>query len=118
MSRNSIGKQGESFAVQYLKNKGYQIVDRNVRIGKYEIDIIASKNKTLVFFEIKTRDSESWDSNLKSWRYSQQKRFLFAVKRYLTDNNLWNKIDVRLDFIEINSGNWSIQHLENVLTDH
>ncbi|MGC9366529.1 MAG: YraN family protein [bacterium] len=117
MSRKSIGKQGECLALQYLKEKGYQLVGKNVRMGRFEIDIIAKQNQTLVFFEVKTRAMDSWDSNFTSWSYAQQKRFLFAVKRYLTDNNLWNKFDIRLDFIAINSGNWSIEHIENALTD-
>ena len=43
-----LGKKGEQLAVNYLINKGYKIVERNWRFQKAEIDIIATKDKTLI----------------------------------------------------------------------
>ena len=52
-----IGKQGEIFAVDYLKNRGYTILDVNWRHHHWELDIIAAIDKTLHFVEVKTRTS-------------------------------------------------------------
>ena len=53
----NIGKIGENKACEYLKNKGYRIIDRNYREKFGEIDIIAvSRDLTLVFVEVKTID--------------------------------------------------------------
>jgi len=53
----NIGKIGENKAREYLKNKGYRIIDRNYREKFGEIDIIAvSRDLTLVFIEVKTID--------------------------------------------------------------
>lgn len=52
-----IGKQGESFAVDYLISRGYTILDVNWRHHHWELDIIASIDKTLHFVEVKTRTS-------------------------------------------------------------
>ena len=46
---------GEDIAVNYLKKKGYKIIERNFRKGYGEIDIIALKKNVLVFVEVKTR---------------------------------------------------------------
>jgi len=60
MSDNKkIGKLGEDIGVKYLKNKGYKILDRNfekrvVSMKFGEIDIIAKKDKTIIFCEVKT----------------------------------------------------------------
>ncbi|WP_312353675.1 YraN family protein, partial [Aminipila sp.] len=51
----SLGFQGEEVASNYLKNKGYQVLERNFRCKMGEIDIIACIHKTLVFVEVKTR---------------------------------------------------------------
>ena len=56
MAENSkaLGDWGENIAADYLKNKGYQILNRNWKNKWGEIDIVAEKNKVLVFVEVKT----------------------------------------------------------------
>ncbi len=49
------GDLGEDFAVEFLKKKGYEIIDRNFRTRVGEIDIVAVYEDTLVFVEVKTR---------------------------------------------------------------
>ena len=55
MYNKVIGEWGESLACDYLKNKGYQIIAKNVKLSNQEIDIISSKNEITVFVEVKTR---------------------------------------------------------------
>lgn len=58
--RQQLGKKGENIASNYLRNKGYQVIDRNFK-GRYgELDIIAIKNHKLIFVEVKTRVDESF----------------------------------------------------------
>ena len=49
------GAIGEQAAVDYLRQNGFMIVERNYRIGRSEIDIIASRYDELHFVEVKTR---------------------------------------------------------------
>ncbi len=52
---SQLGQFGENIACEYLKNKGYKIIERNYRQPWGEIDIIAvAPDKTLVFIEVKT----------------------------------------------------------------
>jgi putative endonuclease len=55
VTTKSIGDFGERYAANYLRLHGYWIKERNYRSGKYEIDIIASTLKDIVFAEVKTR---------------------------------------------------------------
>ncbi len=56
MSQNiQKGKAGEEIAIAVLRKKGYQIQHVNWRTEHLEIDIIASKEETTVFVEVKTR---------------------------------------------------------------
>lgn len=57
MNHLQTGKRGEALAVAHLQEKNYKIYDRNVRLGRDEIDIIAydSEMRMLVFVEVKTR---------------------------------------------------------------
>ena len=51
------GDRGEDYTAAYLKKNGYKILSRNYRKSYGEIDIIASKGKTICFVEVKTRHS-------------------------------------------------------------
>ena len=51
----TTGKSGEDLASQWLELKGYQIIERNWRNRRNEVDIIASEKKVLHFIEVKTR---------------------------------------------------------------
>ena len=54
---NELGKRGEDAAVNYLIEKGYQILRRNYRYLKAEVDIIAKKDDVIIGVEVKTRTS-------------------------------------------------------------
>jgi putative endonuclease len=53
--RQALGREGEARAARFLESRGYQIVARNVRAERVEIDLVASRGERLVFVEVKTR---------------------------------------------------------------
>lgn len=53
--RLSLGEQGERLAAKALKKAGYKILERNAKLGRFEIDIIARDADTVAFVEVKTR---------------------------------------------------------------
>ena len=56
MSKHSkIGIKGEHIGAEFLLNKGYNILHKNWRSGRKEVDIIAFKDDILVIVEVKTR---------------------------------------------------------------
>lgn len=55
LAKDELGKLGEQLAEQYLLERGYEILFRNWRTFRYELDLIASKNNTIHFVEVKTR---------------------------------------------------------------
>lgn len=52
-----LGEKGEGLAVKFLKKKGYKIIKQNYKTPIGEIDIIAKDEETLIFIEVKTRES-------------------------------------------------------------
>lgn len=56
---NVKGKEGEELAVQYFTDRGYDILFRNWRFSKYEIDIIAEKDSVLHIIEVKLLASKN-----------------------------------------------------------
>ena len=57
MTTDELGSWGEDFTVNYLQKKRYQILDRNYRFLKNEVDIIAKFENQLVIIEVKTRQT-------------------------------------------------------------
>lgn len=53
----SLGKEGEELARKFLKKKGYKLIEQNYKTPMGEIDVIAKDGETLVFVEVKTRES-------------------------------------------------------------
>lgn len=55
--KHKTGKIGEQYAAEYLQKNGYKIVHQNLYTRFGEIDIVAYKDRRLVFVEVKTRKS-------------------------------------------------------------
>lgn len=53
-----LGRRGESAAAAYLKRHGYQILARGDRLWPGELDLVALDRRTIVFVEVKTRQSQ------------------------------------------------------------
>ena len=56
---NETGKLGEQLALQWAMDNEFHIREQNWRFGKWEIDLIASKNDRLHFFEVKNKKNQS-----------------------------------------------------------
>ena len=58
-SYRKIGDLGEDIAIRFLIKKQFQILERNYQKKWGEIDIVAQKGNSIIFFEVKTRDSKN-----------------------------------------------------------
>ena len=110
---NQLGKKGEKLAVDFLLDKGYDIVEQNYRFDKAEVDIIAKKNQTLAIIEVKTRSTSDFGDPQNFLKPKQIQRIVKAVDEYVLVNNL--DVEIRFDIIAIVKENkgFSIEHLEN-----
>ncbi|MBU1122585.1 MAG: YraN family protein [Candidatus Omnitrophota bacterium] len=63
MNKNlEIGYNGELIAAKYLREKKYEIIERNYRNKYGEIDLIAWDKKALVFVEVRTKVGQQFGS--------------------------------------------------------
>lgn len=112
-AHNELGKQGEDAACQYLKERGYTIVDRNWRYDRHEIDIIAENEDFIVFVEVKTRASTEWGNPEDFISKIQMKRIISAADFYLKEYDI--EKDARFDVISIlkNKSTFEIEHIDD-----
>ena len=110
---NELGKKGEQLAVDFLVENSYDIVERNYRFDKAEVDIIAQKGDVLAIVEVKTRSSLEFGNPQDFVKPKQIKNLVKAVDEYVTENDL--DVEVRFDIVAIVKENkaYKIEHLEN-----
>ncbi|MCC5944182.1 MAG: YraN family protein [Bernardetiaceae bacterium] len=114
MHSKAIGTYYENLALEYLLNKGYQLLERNYRYKRSEIDIIASKEDVLVFIEVKFRRSDAFGMPEESVSDAQAERILEAAEDFI-ENRLPSQDDIRFDIIAIlkRQNQIEIKHFED-----
>lgn len=98
--KQAIGRWGENVAAEYLRNRGYEIVARNLRTPYGELDVIARKDGVIVFVEVKTRTGTSYGLPEGSVTPAKIAHLLDAARHFL-QTNLENDCDWRVDVIAI-----------------
>ena len=96
---NDIGEKGEQLAVNYLLKDGYEVLEKNWRFKKSEIDIIAKKGNELVFVEVKTRSSNHFQEPEEAVTLKKQKQIFIGANEYI--QSLEDEVNVRFDIISI-----------------
>ena len=119
MSRQTqaTGQWGEETAAHYLEGKGYTILERNFHTAHGEIDIIATKEETLVFVEVKTRSSHAFAYPEASVTRRKQAAMLFAAEEYIQAHSE-NAESWQFDILAIERRTGEkpeIVHFENVI---
>ncbi len=99
---HGLGRKGELLATSFLEKSGYSIIAANIKLGNLEIDLIASHNGWLYFFEIKTKSTPlpSNDDNLVTQK--QLTNLKKAAHIYAARNKInWQKIKFDLIVVYI-----------------
>ncbi len=107
-----LGKRGESLAIEYLKVKGYKILEINWRTNHREVDIIAQDNDEIVFIEVKTRTSIYSGNPVEAVNVQKQRLLIDAAEDYIISNNI--DLEARFDIISviINGHKQNINHIK------
>ena len=98
-SHNELGTLGEKLALNYLKEKGYEVLEKNYRYLKAEVDLIAKHTDVIVFVEVKARTTNYFGEPELAVTTAKQKLLIEAADYYASSNELQNEI--RFDVIAI-----------------
>jgi putative endonuclease len=100
MQRQSLGKWGEERAVRELERRGYAILARRYRTRHGEIDIVAEDGGTIVFVEVKARETGECGSAAEAVTVRKQRRLASMAVDYLARNHVTDKPS-RFDVVAI-----------------
>lgn len=116
IGNRAYGDEGERAACDYLKKRGWKIVERNVRRAGDEIDIIARKKDLTAFVEVKRRNTTDYGEAAEAVDRRKMRHIARAAKIYAYEKGLEDSPQ-RFDIIEVTPN--GINHIEDAfdLTD-
>ena len=100
MERKSTGAIGEKLARDFLKKKGYSILETNYRCREGEIDIVARQKDCLVFIEVRTKSNLEFGSPEESITATKIRHLERAAQHYCQNSNK-SPDSWRIDFVAV-----------------
>ncbi|PKL51976.1 MAG: YraN family protein [Nitrospira bacterium HGW-Nitrospira-1] len=110
---NTLGKEGEDMAADFLKKKGFGIIKKNYRTVFGEIDIIAKDKDIIVFVEVKTRTDNVFAHPFEA--VNQKKRDKIRKVALCFMKTQKKEFPARFDVLSITSdrGETRIEHIKD-----
>lgn len=95
-----LGERGEALAWNFLRKRGYAILEKNYRIRLGEIDIIAQKEGAIVFIEVKTRRNHAFGSPEEAIDHRKRLKLARVSQAYLQTKK-WEEKPARFDILSL-----------------
>jgi len=114
--KKNFGADGESIAAEFLESNNFTIIEKNFFAGKSgEIDIIAVKDKLLLFVEVKARSSDRYGGGIYSITEDKKRKLRSAAKRYLLKTPIYNSSEylIRFDLIIVKDG--TVEWIDDII---
>ena len=109
-----LGRKGENLAKTFLEGLGYEILDENWTHGKAEVDLIAYKDRMIIFTEVKTRTGNGFGEPEDFVDMRKQKLLADAADEYIYLMD--HQGEVRFDIISVlfdRNENYTLKHIED-----
>lgn len=107
------GAAAESLALQYLKNQGLTLVEKNFNLKQGEIDLIMMDSGTLVFVEVRFRRNSKYGTPADTVNTSKQKKLVLTASIYLQQKGLTDRYPCRFDVVAITHGKGKVTSQAN-----
>ena len=111
---NELGKWGEDEAALYLEDEGYVIIDRDWKIGKRDLDILALSpdGKTLAVVEVKTRSGDEYQQPEEAVDGRKMRNLAIAANAYVKEHQVDKEL--RFDIISVVGVGRQVKCLEHL----
>ena len=116
--RKKLGDWGEQIASNYLETQGYEILARNFHTHHGELDLIATKNKSLCFIEVKTRSNHAYGFGEEAINAKKLQAMFASIESYLESLGSEAPTEWQIDIIIVEGRKGdpapTILHYENI----
>ncbi len=110
-----IGNKAEVAAARWLTENGFTVLDRNWRNGHYELDIVAKKEDTLHFIEVKCRKLGGLTTPEEAITTAKFRSLSKAAEQYLVTNEISSEIQFDLVSVEYSTNGYDITYIPNAM---
>lgn len=101
--RTDIGRRYEDQAALFFERSGYEILERNWRAGRKEIDLIVRNREVVAFVEVKAAISDKYGHPSEKVDARKQQHLIEAARRFITEKEIAG-VDLRFDVITFTGG--------------
>jgi putative endonuclease len=95
---------GERRVARHYRLRGYRILDTNVQVGRYELDLIVRRGRQLIFVEVKERATMAYGGPVAAVGPEKRRRVRHAARAWLHANSSHRGLDVRLEVAAVLAG--------------
>ena len=117
-AHNEFGAWGEQVAEEYLRHKGYSILERDWHYGHKDLDIVAYEDdtQTLVIVEVKARHTEAVSTALQAVSYQKEKNMIRAAFAFARSTGHFFP-NIRFDVITIvgSKTDYKLEHYPGII---
>ena len=113
--RRELGASGEALAADCLERLGFRVIERNVRCGFGEIDLVALDRGTVVFVEVKSNHGRRYGAPEEMLTPAKQRRLTRLANWYLQRRG-WLGRPARFDVVAVDwdaGGRAAVRHFPN-----
>lgn len=114
-----LGRWGQSRSQKYLSRRGCKTIARNYAYSGGELDLVmADADGTIVFVEVKTRQSEDFAPAISAVNIKKRQKMIRTARRFLREFNIADR-PLRFDVVTVilgPAGAPVIQHYPNAFT--
>lgn len=114
VARAALGRAGEDATARFYARAGYEILDRNYRSGRGEIDLVAARGPMVAFVEVKTRRDDAYGAPCEAVGWDKQRRLRQLAARWLAHRKP-GPVEVRFDVVSVivRNGRLELDCIEN-----
>ena len=116
MDTSTRGKDAETRAWHYLQARGLQLLQRNYRSKRGEIDLVMQDTDSLVFVEVRYRSQSQFGSALESVDRRKQARLIACARHYIQTYPEAASQPCRFDVVSINGSPGEVEWVRNAFT--
>lgn len=111
---HELGKRGEDLAAELLQRRGWRVIARNWRFRHKEIDLVAERDATVAFVEVKARTSTSFGHPLDAVDCAKRRDLTVAARAWVARHGRWGQ-SYRFDAVTVirEGSATTVEHVED-----
>ena len=99
--KQALGRWGEDRVVRWYRRQGFQVLDRNWRCSRGELDVIVQRGSVVAVCEVKTRTSLAFGTPAEAVGWQKQRRIRRLAAQWLSEQERSGPVQLRFDVAEV-----------------